>query len=116
MVDDTGLIPWLERMREEVPGVKLLDPALDPGHEPLLQIDTARGLLSAAQMNVIELHTWNATSRAIGKPDRMTFDLDPGEGVPWARMQEAAMLDRTYDLLSLRPRPPNRAERRSLLC
>ncbi len=24
----------------------------------------------------------------------MTFDLDPGEGVPWARMQEAAMLVR----------------------
>lgn len=79
----------------ELPGVKLLDPALDPGHEPLLQIDTAKGLLSAAQMNVIELHTWNATSNAIGKPDRMTFDLDPGEGVPWARMQDAAMLVQT---------------------
>ena len=81
--------------QDELPGVKLLDPALDPGHEPLLQIDTERGLLSAAQMNVIELHTWNATSNAIGKPDRMTFDLDPGEGVAWARMQEAAMLVQT---------------------
>ncbi|MGJ7511635.1 DNA ligase D [Variovorax sp. GT1P44] len=80
---------------DELPGVKLLDPALDPGHEPLLQIDSAKGLLSAAQMNVIELHTWNATSNAIGKPDRMTFDLDPGEGVPWERMQEAAMLVQT---------------------
>ncbi|MGO4394598.1 DNA ligase D [Variovorax sp. M-6] len=76
----------------EMPGVKLLDPALDRDHEPLLQIDSARGLLSAAQMNVIELHTWNATSKAIDTPDRMTFDLDPGEGVPWARMQEAALL------------------------
>ena len=79
----------------EIPGVRLLDPALDPGHEPLLQIDTRTGLLGAAQMNVIELHTWNATSRAIGKPDRMTFDLDPGEGVAWPRIQEAAMLVRT---------------------
>jgi bifunctional non-homologous end joining protein LigD len=79
----------------EIPGVRLLDPALDPGHEPLLQIDTKQGLLGAAQMNVIELHTWNATSRAIGKPDRMTFDLDPGEGVAWPQMQEAAMLVRT---------------------
>jgi uncharacterized protein len=25
VVDDTGLLPWLERMREEVPGMKLLD-------------------------------------------------------------------------------------------
>ncbi len=79
----------------EIPGVRLLDPALDPGHEPLLQIDTKTGLLGAAQMNVIELHTWNATSRAIGKPDRMTFDLDPGEGVAWPQIQEAAMLVRT---------------------
>lgn len=79
----------------EIPGVRLLDPALDPGHEPLLQIDGKTGLLGAAQMNVIELHTWNATSRAIGKPDRMTFDLDPGEGVAWQQIQEAAMLVRT---------------------
>ncbi len=76
----------------EMPGVKLLDPALDPGHEPLLQIDAAKGLLSAAQLNMIELHTWNATSDAISQPDRMTFDLDPGEGVPWAQVQEAALL------------------------
>ena len=79
----------------EMPGVKLLDPSLDRDHDPLLQIDTARGLLSAAQMNVIEFHTWNATSKAIDTPDRITFDLDPGDGVPWARMQEAAMLVQT---------------------
>ena len=79
----------------DLPGVTLLDPALDPEHEPLLQIDSAEGLASAAQMNVIELHTWNATSDAIDRPDRMTFDLDPGEGVPWAQVQEAALLVHT---------------------
>ena len=76
-------------------GVTRLDPALDPGHAPLLRIDDLRGLLGAAQMNVIELHTWNATSAAIDRPDRMTLDLDPGEGVAWARVQEAALLVRT---------------------
>lgn len=81
--------------QSELPGVKLLDPALDPGHDPLLQIDNAQGILAAAQMNVVEFHTWNATSNNIGKPDRMTFDLDPGEGVEWSRIQEAAMLVRT---------------------
>lgn len=79
----------------EIPGVNLLDPALDPGHEPLLQIDSKTGLIGAAQMNVIELHTWNATSRAIDRPDRMTFDLDPGEGVGWPQIQEATLLVRT---------------------
>jgi bifunctional non-homologous end joining protein LigD len=79
----------------EIPGVTLLDPALDPSHEPLLQIDSKTGLIGAAQMNVIELHTWNATSRAIDRPDRMTFDLDPGEGVDWPQIQEATLLVRT---------------------
>ena len=78
----------------EIAGIRLLDPALDPGHEPLLQIDTARALLGAAQFNTIELHTWNATSRALAKPDRMTFDLDPGEGVDWPLIQEGALLVR----------------------
>jgi bifunctional non-homologous end joining protein LigD len=34
-------------------------------------------------------------ARAIDKPDRIVFDIDPGEGVTWARVQEAALLVRT---------------------
>lgn len=78
--------------KREIPGLTLLDPELDRDHEPLLQIDTEMALVSAAQMNTVELHTWNATSNAIAKPDRICFDLDPGEGVAWPRVQEAAML------------------------
>lgn len=80
---------------EELPGIRLLDPALDPGHDPLLEVSGAAGLLSAAQMNTLEFHTWNATASNIAKPDRMTFDLDPGDGVEWAQMQEAALLVKT---------------------
>lgn len=78
-----------------IPGIKLLDRQLDPGHAPLLEIPSAAALLGAVQVNVVEFHTWNATSRSIGKPDRMTFDLDPGEGVGWTEVQEAAQLVRT---------------------
>ncbi|WP_309683915.1 DNA ligase D [Polaromonas sp.] len=78
-----------------IPGIRLLDPALDPGHAPLLEIPSVAALLAAAQVNVIEFHTWNATDRAIRHPDRMTFDLDPGEGVGWAQVQEAALLVKT---------------------
>jgi bifunctional non-homologous end joining protein LigD len=78
-----------------IPGIKLLAPELDPGHAPLLEIATTDALLAATQLNVIEFHTWNATTRDIGKPDRMTFDLDPGEGVGWPEVQEAAQLVRT---------------------
>jgi bifunctional non-homologous end joining protein LigD len=75
-----------------LPGVKQLAESLDPGHEPLLCISSEKGLLSAAQMNVIEFHTWNTTTRSSPRPDRMLFDLDPGSGVSWPSMCEAAHL------------------------
>lgn len=75
-----------------MPGVRSLDPKYDPGEEPLMEIATEKGLVTAAQMNTIEVHTWNATTRAIEKPDRIVFDLDPGEGVEWTAVREAAQL------------------------
>jgi bifunctional non-homologous end joining protein LigD len=77
---------------EKLPGLRQLDPALDPGHAPLLAVASARGLLSAAQWNVVELHSMNALAASFGRPDRLVFDLDPGEGVRWRQMQEAAEL------------------------
>jgi bifunctional non-homologous end joining protein LigD len=82
-----------EKLR--IPGIKELDPALWPGHKSLLEIATPEALVGAAQMNVIELHTWNASTSNVDKPDRMIFDLDPGEGVGWPQVQEAAVLTRT---------------------
>ncbi|MEP7058705.1 MAG: DNA ligase D [Caldimonas sp.] len=78
-----------------IPGIRELDPALWPGHQALLAIGNVQALVGAAQMNVIELHTWNSTARHIDRPDRMVFDLDPGEGVGWTQLQEAALLTRT---------------------
>jgi len=77
-------------------GVKTLDPKLWPEHEPLLEVATAQGIVSAAQMNTIEFHTWNCTVRSIDKPDRIVFDLDPGDGVTWPRVQEAATLVHSF--------------------
>ncbi len=75
-----------------LPGVKELAAALWPGHAPLLQIDTRQGLLAAAQMNVIELHTGNARSATLQTPERVVLDLDPGEGVAWDAVCEGALL------------------------
>ena len=86
-----------------LPGIVLLDQALDPGHASLLKVAAPIGLLSAAQMNVIEFHTWNARDHDIARPDRMTFDLDPGQGLPWSSVQEAALLVRALlDQLGLK--------------
>lgn len=76
-------------------GVRVLDAERWPGHAPLLVVSRAEGLVAAAQLNVIEFHTWNATTRQLRRPDRVVFDLDPGEGVPWSQVKEAALLMRT---------------------
>jgi bifunctional non-homologous end joining protein LigD len=78
-----------------LPGLTELDPRLWPGHAPLLAVDGVDALLAAAQMNTIEFHGWNSTVQHIDQPDRMVFDLDPGEGVPWRHVQESALLVRT---------------------
>ena len=77
---------------KSLPYVDQLPKSLAPGEPRLLAINSEQGLLSAAQMNVVELHTWNATTKALNKPDRLIFDLDPGEGVEWNTIREDAVL------------------------
>ncbi len=77
---------------DKMPGMKQMDPELDPEHPPMLEVGSATGILSAAQWNVVEFHTQNATGKAYDAPNRMVFDLDPGEGVEFAAMREAAQL------------------------
>ena len=78
--------------RTAIPGLKDMDAALWPGHEALLEVNSAQALAGAAQMNVIEFHTWNSVDKKIDAPDRLILDLDPGDGTPWAHVQEAALL------------------------
>jgi bifunctional non-homologous end joining protein LigD len=75
-----------------LPGIRQLDPALGAGSSALLEVVGKPGLLAAAQWNVLEFHTVNSGARSTAYPDRMVFDLDPGEGVTWLRVQEAAQL------------------------
>lgn len=70
-------------------------PGLDPGHPPLISVDTLKALVGAAQMGTVEFHTWNALVSSIEKPNRMVFDLDPGQSLGWERMIEAAQLTRS---------------------
>ncbi len=79
---------------QKLPGIIQLDPKLDPGHAPMLVVASPRGLLSGAQWNVVELHTRNGLRQSFATPDRMVFDLDPGGGVRWKQVVEAAELMR----------------------
>jgi bifunctional non-homologous end joining protein LigD len=90
----TGELFFQKHPETRLPGLRELDRKLWPGHSALLAVDTPDALVSAAQMNTIEFHTWNSTAKKIDQPDRIVFDLDPGEGVSWAHVQEAALLTR----------------------
>ncbi|MCA7924443.1 DNA ligase D [Burkholderia cenocepacia] len=79
--------------RREIPFVTQHE-GLDPGHGPLLSIDSVDALLGAAQMGTVELHTWNAHASNIERPDRIVFDLDPDPALPWRTMIDAAQLVR----------------------
>ncbi|WP_439253423.1 DNA ligase D [Pseudomonas monteilii] len=58
-------------------------------------LNRADSLMGAVQMNTLELHTWNATTKDFDKPDRFVLDLDPDPALPWKAMLEATQLTLT---------------------
>ncbi|MBV9784073.1 MAG: DNA ligase D [Acidisphaera sp.] len=78
-------------------GHGIMPPAVREGsvaRQPYLAIDDVEGLISMAQMSAIELHPWGAAEADPMHPDRLVFDLDPGEGVKWPEITRAAHLVR----------------------
>ena len=65
-------------------------PEKDGAEDEYLYIDDIAGLLALVQMNALELHPWGARIEDVERPDRLVFDLDPGEGVAWSDVQAAA--------------------------
>jgi bifunctional non-homologous end joining protein LigD len=57
---------------------------------PYLAIDDLHGLVGMAQISAIELHAWGAAEPDPYHPDTLVFDLDPGDGVPFADVAKAA--------------------------
>ena len=55
-----------------------------------MYIDDAEGLVQLVQNGALEIHTWGSRVDDVEHADQITFDLDPDEGLPWARMIDAA--------------------------
>jgi bifunctional non-homologous end joining protein LigD len=56
-----------------------------------LYIRDAAGLVALVQMGVLEVHPWGSRIDRPLRPDRVIFDLDPGEGLGFADVVAAAL-------------------------
>jgi len=56
--------------------------------------DDISGIVSLAQMDVLEIHTWNSIFEDVERPNRLVFDLDPGDEVDWPAVARGARMIR----------------------
>jgi bifunctional non-homologous end joining protein LigD len=72
------------------PPVKAIEVKEKSGTSSYISIDSVAGLIALVQFGVLEIHPWGARGRDLERPDLITFDLDPGEGVAFDRVKLAA--------------------------
>lgn len=53
-------------------------------------VTSVDGLIAGTQMNVLEWHLWGARRDKVERPERLIFDLDPADGMPFADVRAAA--------------------------
>lgn len=56
-----------------------------------ITLSSAKGMLAAVQIGTIEFHICGSKNNALERPNRMVFDLDPDEGLPFSAVRSAAL-------------------------
>jgi bifunctional non-homologous end joining protein LigD len=59
--------------------------------EPLIGVANLDGLIALVQASALEIHPWGSKAKTLDKPDRLIFDLDPGDNAPWNDLVAAAL-------------------------
>lgn len=72
------------------PGIERIEIAGPGPAATYLSIADRQGLIALVQLGVLEIHPWGARADRPDRPDRIVFDLDPGEGVAFADVVAAA--------------------------
>src|SRR5688572_25080801 len=84
---------WVDR-------VKVQD---SDGPADYMMANNVKSLVTLAQFGVIELHPWGSRKAKLEHPDRLIFDFDPDDALPWDDVKSAALLMRgLLDDLGLR--------------
>jgi bifunctional non-homologous end joining protein LigD len=70
--------------------------------ERYLYVESANEIVSCAKVQTVEFHAWGSRAGEVETPDRMVIDLDPGEGVGFGAVKDAALqLRRSFGALGL---------------
>jgi bifunctional non-homologous end joining protein LigD len=78
--------------------------AIDHGSKGVIEfpmIQDLAALLWVINLGCIDLNQWYATCDDVDRPDYLHFDLDPGDGTPFDRVLESALVVR--EALKMRP-------------
>jgi bifunctional non-homologous end joining protein LigD len=70
--------------------------------EDYLYVTDAEGIIACAKVQTVEFHGWGSRAGQVETPDRLVIDLDPGEGVTFEDVKEAALqLRRSFEAIGL---------------
>lgn len=73
---------------DRVPRVEIEE---EDGTELYLAVDGLPALITLVQLGTLEFHVWGARIDRLDRPDLLVMDLDPGPGVEWTRVVDAAL-------------------------
>jgi len=82
---------WSPTLPKDVGKVDVSDGKKKETH---VMVTDLPGIVSLVQIGVLEIHTWNCHRGKIENPDQLIFDLDPGPGVTWKQIVQAAKIVR----------------------
>ncbi|GBG13582.1 bifunctional non-homologous end joining protein LigD [Novimethylophilus kurashikiensis] len=82
-----------KHVNETIPeAIKPIEVPEEEGPATYMMANDVAAVIGLVQMGVLELHTWGSSKGHLDKPDRMIFDLDPAEDLPWENVVEGAQL------------------------
>lgn len=66
-----------------------------PDGSTYMAANGVEALVALVQMGVLEVHPWGSREGKLRQPDRIIFDLDPDEDLPWSDVKEAVQVVKT---------------------
>ena len=82
----------LKDLKDELAHLKSRMNLIEEEQEHAPVVGTVADLMWVVNQDSVELHPWQSRVDHLHEPDLVVFDLDPGQGTPFTRTCEAAMV------------------------